>query len=358
MTPATSGSEPWMPNGFPPPSFVVETERASAFGGARGRWLAAAAILGALLLIAGVLLLAGQDDPETDLTAGTTTTAFAGTTPTTPLTTPLDPTASLPPPANTVPVDPNVVVPGATVTTAGATATTSGVTTPAASGVLSVASTLAIPKVIGNTTGSAQMALKNNGNASLSFNSQTNFSGLTVGPATGNIGAGAEVVVTISLNGATAAEGPFSGAVSFGGSGGTQRVTVTSSVGRNPTIAENADAVRQCQTEGPTCSRLIDAVGEVLTTNPCNSDDWVYKVNVSDESRLKSVQAVVVNGTGADLKTGNPAATTGPSGVWQSDKQKKLPAGEHKFSIRATDTFDNVTSTTERTLTCPAAPAQ
>ena len=34
MTPMAQGSEPWMPNGFPPPSFVVETERIRTFAGA------------------------------------------------------------------------------------------------------------------------------------------------------------------------------------------------------------------------------------------------------------------------------------------------------------------------------------
>ena len=355
MTPASPGSEPWMPNGFPPPSFVVETERTSAFAGARGRWLAAAAILGALLLIAGVLLLAGQDDDKTALNTGTTTTAFADTTPTTPSSV-LPPTASLPP-ANTLPGDTTPTVPSVTATTSGTGPNTTGATTPAPSGSLSVASALEIPKFDGNGSAGRQIALKNNGNGSLSFTSQTNFTGLTVAPATGSIGAGGEVVVTITLNGAAAAEGPFTGVVSFGGTGGTQRVTVTSTVARNPTIAENAQATVQCPTpEAPTCSRLIDTLNEEVGANPCKFD-WVYKVNVSDESRLKSVQAIVVNGAPVDLKTGNPPSTSGTSGVWQSDKQNKLPPGEHSFTIKAIDTFDNAVTTTPRKVTCPTPAA-
>lgn len=350
MTPTPQESEPWMPNGFPPPSFVVETERVSAFAGARGRWLAAAAILGALLLIAGVLLIARQDDGRTALTAGTTTTVFGDTTLTTP-TTALEPTASLPPAANTVPGDTGTTIPATPTTGARPGATTAAPPPAAGAGVLAAASTLTIPKVDANAgPGSAQMALRNNGNASLSFNSQTNFSGLTVGPPTGTIAAGREVVVTITLNGAAAAEGPFTGIVSFGGTGGTQRVTVTSQVARLPVISENADAVRQCPTEGPTCSRLIDAPGEAQGLNPCTTDGWVFKVNVSDDSGVSRVQAL---GPGVALKTANPTPT---SAVWQSDPQPKiLPGVTYKFTIEAVDKFENIRRTTERTITCPAA---
>ncbi len=52
--------EPWLANGFPPPSFVVETERV-AVGGAgpplQNRLLVGGAILGAVLLITGLILM-------------------------------------------------------------------------------------------------------------------------------------------------------------------------------------------------------------------------------------------------------------------------------------------------------------
>ena len=56
------GAEPWLPNGFPPPSFVVEEERTRRVG--PFVWVAAAVVL-ALLLIAAVLFaISGDDDPD------------------------------------------------------------------------------------------------------------------------------------------------------------------------------------------------------------------------------------------------------------------------------------------------------
>ena len=363
MSAAAQGPDQWMPNGFPPPSFVVETERTSTFAGARGRWLAAAAILGALLLIAGVLLIAGQDDGKTALTAGTTTTAFGDTTPTSP-TSVLDPAASLPA-ATTLPGgDPGTTIAGGVTTPTtsgggGGTGTTAA-PPPATSGTLADNSTLAIPKFDSAAgPGRAALVLKNTGNGSLAFTSQSNFTGLTVTPATGNIGAGAQVEVVVALNGAAAAEGPFSGVVSFGGTGGTQRVTVTSEVARLPVLTENADAVRQCPAENAPapavpCSKLIDTLAEEPGAGPCTKP-WVFKVNVSDESGLNSVIATLNN---TPLKTGNPASPSGPSGVWQSDQQTPLAAGEHKFTIEAIDRFGNSRRTNERRIVCPAPAPQ
>lgn len=349
MTPVQQGSEPWMPNGFPPPSFVVETERTTTFAGARGRWLAAAAILGALLLIAGVLLIAGQDDGKTALTAGTTTTAFGDTTPTSP-TSVLDPAASLPA-ATTIPGDPGTpVTPGVTTpTTSGGGGTgTTVAPPPATSGTLAVNSTLVIPKFDSAAgPGRAALILKNTGNGSLAFTSQSNFTGLTVAPATGNIGAGAQTEVVVSLNGAAAAEGPFSGVVSFGGSGGTQRVTVTSDVARLPILTEAGEGCNNVET--PTCSKLIK-LENTTTPNPtvCNTK-WRYRINVADESPLKAV--VVDLDTDIALKNGT---AVGPSGIYQSEVQNALTnGGTITFTIQATDNFDNVRRTTPRTITCP-----
>ena len=75
------GLEPWLANGFPPPSFVVETERVAVSGGGvavggggagpplRSRLLVGGAILGAILLVAGLILVArgGGDDDQTAL---------------------------------------------------------------------------------------------------------------------------------------------------------------------------------------------------------------------------------------------------------------------------------------------------
>lgn len=92
--------EPWLPDGFPPPSFVVETERIDGVASARGRWMAAAAILGAVLLVASLILTTrgGGDDDEIALETApeTTTTTTLETLATFPGSTDLDPTSGSP----------------------------------------------------------------------------------------------------------------------------------------------------------------------------------------------------------------------------------------------------------------------
>lgn len=358
MSPAPSGSEQWMPNGFPPPSFVVETERAGTFAGARGRWLAAAALLGVVLLIAGLLLLANQDDDDgTDLAAGTTSTSFEEF-PTTP-TTALDPTATLPE-ASTLPggaVDPNATTSTTAAGGGGGTGTTAATAAPGpttAPGVLAVtAGTVAIPKVdstVGPQTG--KVGLRNTGAGPLTYTTASNFGGLTVDKPTGTIAPGGSTEITITLNGSGAAEGGFSGLLSFGGTGGTQRVTVTSTIGRPPTITDSAGEV--CAPEGPLCSRQIKLEPNAGGQNPCTVP-WRFRVAVADESQISSVKA---DTTDPDivLKTGAlPGSPTGPSGVWYSDVQQKIAAGTtFKWTIEAVDQFGNVKRSTERTITCPA----
>ena len=68
-------AEPWLPNGFPPPSFVVEPEGRLSM--ARGRSLAAAILLAAVLLVAGILFVTDGDD-GTALKSGSTTTGPSG----------------------------------------------------------------------------------------------------------------------------------------------------------------------------------------------------------------------------------------------------------------------------------------
>ncbi len=61
------GLEPWLANGFPPPSFVVETERIAVGGAApplQSRLLLGGVILGAILLISGLILLARGGAPR------------------------------------------------------------------------------------------------------------------------------------------------------------------------------------------------------------------------------------------------------------------------------------------------------
>jgi len=121
-----------MPNGFPPPSFRVETERTGVFTTARNRWLAAAALLGALLLMAGLLAIAGGGDDKTALKTSPGSTAPPDTEVTFPPSPDIDPLAgnfdaitvpTLPAPVKTVPTVPTVPpvapsLPGPTVATA------------------------------------------------------------------------------------------------------------------------------------------------------------------------------------------------------------------------------------------------
>lgn len=74
-----AGPEPWLPDGFPPPSFVVEPERvvfSSADSPLQSRLLVGGALLGAVLLVLGLILMAtsGGGD-ETALTTAPDTGA-------------------------------------------------------------------------------------------------------------------------------------------------------------------------------------------------------------------------------------------------------------------------------------------
>ena len=74
------GLDPWLANGFPPPSFVVETERVTVDASGpplESRLLVGGALLGAVLLIFGLILLArgGGDDDETALNSAPVTTS-------------------------------------------------------------------------------------------------------------------------------------------------------------------------------------------------------------------------------------------------------------------------------------------
>ncbi|HEV8115602.1 MAG TPA: hypothetical protein VGP53_05130, partial [Acidimicrobiales bacterium] len=75
------GLEPWLANGFPPPSFVVEAERVAVTGAGpplQGRLLVGGAILGAILLVSGLILMArsGGDD-QTALNTAPATPTFS-----------------------------------------------------------------------------------------------------------------------------------------------------------------------------------------------------------------------------------------------------------------------------------------
>lgn len=348
------GQEPWMPNGFPPPSFVVEAERISSFAGSRGRWLAAAAILGVILLIAGIALIRrGGGKDNTLATNKTTTTAFGNTSST--LSTGssvLDPTPSLPD-AGTTPGTTGGAAAGPTTPTLPGSPTT-GATTPgptAAPGALSVTpGAVTLPKTAPQT---GKVTLKNSGGSTLSFTAESNFPGaLTANPNTGTLAAGASADISVALDGAKVGEGAFSGVLTFNSSsGGGQRVTVTSTVGRPPTIGETLG--QPCAAETATCTKLIKVSSSNPADTPCTAN-WRFAAAVADESQLSYVVAKVTQGVvqTADLKINGQKI--GPQGAWFSDENTKIaPGATLKFSIEASDQFSDVTRTTERTITCP-----
>ncbi len=368
MTPIPQGSEPWMPNGFPPPSFVVETERITTFAGARGRWLAAAAILGALLLIAGVVLIANQKDDKTALKSGSSTSAPGSTTATLPGSTLLDPTAggadaTLPPGGaggGGGALDPSLTVPGGG-GGGGGTGTTvggggggggGGVVTPppgaTPAALATSAGAISIPKV-DSTAGPqfGKITLRNSGGSPVNYTSQSQFpNSLTIDKPSGTLAPGASIELTITLDGTKLGEGAFSGQVGFDGAG-SPRVTVTSTIGRPPVILDTAG--EPCAAETTTCSKQIKLEpNNTPNATPCNTS-WSYRVAVSDESQLKAVRADTT--TDVELKINN--APNGPSGIWQSGVQNPVAAGTTlKFTIEAVDVLDYTRRSTERTITC------
>ena len=337
-------AEPWMPNGFPPPSFVVEAERTTTFAGGRGRWLAAAAILGAVLLIAGLLLIARSGDGDrTDLaTSGSTTSTVApapGFTPSQ-----VDPTQG-DPSANTTPtiiVDPNATTaPAAGATTTVVAAPVPGAPPPPPPGVLTPAATsVTLPTAFNPRPSTGTIELRNTGPSPLEFTTQTS-TGLTATPATGAILPGASTTVTLTLNGAGIREGEYNGSVAFGGSGGTRSVQVRSVVANAPNI-NPAVGGRYAYPEP----------GQTGCINPSQpTPKWRIRAAITDSSRLDSVTARV-NGTDFNMTEEKRADGKG-TGIWSVTLDPLQPGTEVKFTIRAVDALRAEATTPEEVFRCP-----
>ncbi len=347
--PPEQGPE-WMEDGFPPRSFPIETARPrmptgatraapvvieDASGGrrrrGRGRWIAAAAVLIALLLLAAGLLLARRrsDDGSNVAASATSTTAADTSVPSFDSTTEL-PTTSTLDTSTTLAESPSSTV---------------------APGVLETGlDTLTIPKVNaadGRQTG--VVMLRNSGTTALSYTTQSSSAGLTASPARGPIPAGGSAQLTVSLDAARiAAEGPFSGTLTIGGTGGVKTVQVMSTVGRPPVIAD--DAGEQCAPPSATCSRQIKlASTSVPAPTPCNTA-WLFSVSVTDQSQIREVRAVARKGL-ANADT--PLMPGGRPGAFQSTLMTPVPAGiVLRFMIEATDQYGFTTRRAEQTITC------
>ena len=348
-------AEPWMPNGFPPPSFVVEVERTTTFAAGKGRWLAAAAILGAVLLIAGLLLIARSgDDDRTDLaTSGSTTsTVAAAPGPFTP--SQVDPTQG-DPSANTTPtilVDPNATTapaaPGAT-TTVVAAPPVPGAPPPPPPGVLEAPGGITLPTAFTNrppVSGSA--TIRNTGPTALTYGSEVG-TGIAVNPPTGTIepGASAALTVTFTPGGLPETEPgkAYVGRVVFNGSGGTRTMEVRTVIARPPTIAPTTQ-------DGKYVYRVFK--------EPCQPDGrWAVRANVSDQpAGIRNVSVFI------STKGGTPVAfpmvlETGSttSGFWRLDRERADPADSLRItSIQAVDNHGAAAEVKPNELVCPPPP--
>jgi len=365
-TRAPSREQEWMANGFPPRSFPNELETAQRDvrpgrvapgatsltrpGGSgrrgRGRWIAAAAALLALLLLAAVVLIVtrGGDSGSDLATGGTTTTAFTDTS---------NPAFEVPTslfaPTSIEPIGPTTIVDGATSTT-----------TPAAPGVpgagvleTSVAD-VPVPRV--DTAAGPQsnrLTLRNTGPTALSYTTVSSAPELTARPAEATIEPGGSTEVTVTLNGSRiTSEGPFAGTLTFGGSGGTKVVQVTSTVGRPPGVLDTIGD--RCAAASASCSRQI-RVGASSNPNatPCDTP-WIYAVVITDQSQIQSAKVVARrNLANADAQLVSGGQPRGASGAYVSNPFSPLgPGNVLRFMIEAVDQYGFTVRVAQQTINC------
>ena len=343
---AQPGGEAWMPNGFPPPSFVVETERVTTFAGGRGRWIVAGGILGAVLLLAGILLIAQAKDDGTALRTGSSSTTVTTTaSPITQVPTPgVDPTAE-DPEATLPPTGGGDAPPGG----GGGTPTPGGAATPGTTasptapptpgpppppGILSASAPANLTTTYPGKPGTTTVKLTNTGKGALTYTSKPS-TGLSVEPSSGAIDPGGSANVTVSLNGDTFGEGPYPGSVLFQG-GGNQTVQIRGTVAKPPTI------------NGPNAGKFTVPTPP---TNPCTGK-WSIRANVTDVSRIDSVKVRFTSSTPTvDTDMVRPADPDG-EGTWILDRPEKMPAGSLKFVIVARDSLGAEAVSPEETVTC------
>lgn len=303
-------TEPWMPNGFPPPSFVVEAERASALAG-RGRWLAAAAILGALLLIAGILLIARSgDDGKTQLaTDASTTTTQAEAAPVVPPVEGPQSAVTLPPGATTdstaLPVGP-----GAATTTTVAAAPVPGAPPPPPPGVLEAPGGITLPTAFTNRPPvSGQVTLRNSGPTALNFGSEAG-TGLAVSPASGSIAPGAAATVNVTFTPGNLPETrvgeAYIGRIVFNGTGGSRTLEVRTVVAKPPTITPTVP-------NGPYVQPVLSNKG------PCDGGTWAVRAVVADQPAGVRDVTAFISERGAPPK-GEPMVLE-PRGTWALQRQ-------------------------------------
>lgn len=336
-------TEPWMPNGFPPPSFVVEAERASALAG-RGRWLAAAAILGALLLIAGILLIARSgDDGKTQLaTDASTTTTQAEAAPVVPPVEGPQSAVTLPPGATTdstaLPVGP-----GAATTTVAA-APVPGAPPPPPPGVLEAPGGITLLTAFTNRPPvSDEVTLRNSGPTALNFGSEAG-TGLTVSPASGSIGPGAAATVNVTFTPGNLPETrvgeAYIGRIVFNGSGGSRTMEVRTVVAKPPTITPTVP-------NGPYVQPVLSNKG------PCDGGTWAIRAVVADQPAGVRDVTAFISERGAPPK-GEPMVLE-PRGTWALQRQPVTKEQALRIArIEAADNHGARAVVEPKELVCPA----
>lgn len=359
MTPVP-GSEPWMPNGFPPPSFVVETERISTFAGIlagpRGRWLAAAAILGAVLLIAGIVLIARKGGDNTALKTGSSSTRAGDTSSTlSSETSVLDPTATLPdastlPGGATVPTTPTLPAGGSTLP-GGTTLPPVGPAPPPGNLMPQPAAVTfgtVFPAKAGAGTISGQLGLKNAGPGPLDYSSQVG-SGISVNPPGGTIAPGATTTVTVTFNGAGLPEGDYSGRVIFGASsGGSRTVPVTARVALPPAISSPSSPNFVEPMPGATaCTAPWKAAAAVSPAQ----DPARNAAKLPQSPTIQHVFVRIVRGAAAPVES-EMAADPGRPGIWSISQQPETAPPATKLTVRAVDSYGAEATSAEMAVTC------
>lgn len=319
-------TEQWLPNGFPPPSFVVETERTSTFAG-RGRWLAAAALLGVVLLVAGLLLIARSEPDRTALrTDASTTSTSVGEAA-------VFPSSSIPPAEGdpNATIQPGVVVdPNATTAppAAGATTTTAapapGAPPPPPPGVLEAPGGITLPTAFTNRPPvSGSITLRNSGPTELNFGSEVG-TGIAVNPASGTIAPGATQAVAVTFTPGNLPETElgkaYVGRIVFNGSGGSRTVEVRTVVAKPPTIAPVGQGDKYVQS---------------VFKQRCQDDGrWAVRANVADSPAGVRNVTVFISSNGGTAE-GSPMTRnfgTANAGIWELER----PAAKKEDGLRVT----------------------
>lgn len=365
----TASDLTWAADGFPG---AVRAARRGA------PVLVLAVVVIALVVVGAVGVLAARRDAPATLVAGsvesratTTTTAqaalasttevtAAGASVATPTTTAAPGTAPAPtttiaapsttgagsaaPTSGAVPSAPSTAPPG-TPTTAAPPPSTAGTPTTAPPTTAGATTTAPAPprlfatpgRVDVGTAASTTFTVRNDGGSTLVWSVATTAGPLRPQPTSGTLAPGATASITVAVDRSGQPEGDLTGALTFGGNGGSANVAVVGRVERGPTVSIST-------TPSPLGTMYTPSAGCVPVTASISAV-------VADESRIGSV-ALHWRGPG-----GAPASSV-PMTLrvdrWVAPLGPFTAGGALEWWVRATDARGNVTTTPLRTLTVGA----